>query len=201
MISEIYYNSKLSDKQASKISEKIEICSRNITENHSFRKIVSGSVKVKEMEDLQHFFFNGVKAYVKLDTLFKSNEKDKWVIVDWKTSLKPLIEDEEQLLFYTYYVSQVHNIRPENIETRLEYVLPGYSKRCIFSENDFEFVKGKISHDLEIMKSYLLDVDKNIPKAKESFKKQKSREKCSRCNFREACVQLEQEAGETRNIG
>lgn len=202
MISEIYYNSDLTREQSDRLSEKIKTCSNNIFRSDSFQEIIRGNeAKVKEIEDLQHFIIQDLKAYVKLDTLFQSRLKNKWIIVDWKTSSRPLPEDEEQLLFYTFYVTQVHKIKPEDIETRVEYILLNDSKTYIFNENDFEFVKGKLCRDIDVLKSYLIDADKNIPKSQENFKQQKSVLKCSRCNYREVCYGLGQENYKVVGIG
>lgn len=193
MISEIYYNSDLTREQADRLSEKIETCCKNIFRSDSFQEIIrDNDAKIKEIEDLQHFTFQDLKVYVKLDTLFQSRIKNKWIILDWKTFSKPKVEDEEQLLFYMFYLTQVHNIKPEDIETRVEYVLLNDSKTYIFNEEDFEFVKGKLGHDIEVLKSYLIDVDNNIPMSQENFKQQKSASNCSRCNYREVCYESEQ---------
>lgn len=194
MISEIYYESDITKDKGNRIREKIERCSDNLFKSRSFQEIISENIKLKEMEDLQHFIFNGIKVYVKLDSLFQTN--NKWVIVDWKTSSKPSIDDEEQMLFYTYYVSKIQGVEPKQIEARLEYILQNDSKAYTFSKNDFEFVEAKLKNDLKIMKSYLTDEEKNISKQEEIFKQNKSRIKCSRCNYREVCFELEQETDE-----
>ncbi|NLK96553.1 MAG: PD-(D/E)XK nuclease family protein [Epulopiscium sp.] len=192
MVTELYYDHGLSAKQSEDIAMKIEKCSENIFNSKSFNEAVGGKVKVKEMEDLQHFQFQEIKAYVKLDSLLEIRGRDKWVVVDWKTSSKPLLEDEEQMLFYTYYVSKKYDVEPKKIESRLEYILQDSLKVYNFSKKDFEFVEAKLSNDLKVMKTYLIDEEENIPKPEGTFKQKKSRVKCSRCNYKEVCYESEQ---------
>lgn len=191
MISEIYYESDLNKDKCNRIREKIERCSENIFKSRSFQEIIGKSIKHMELEDLQHFNFNGTKIYVRLDSLFQTN--NKWVIVDWKTSSRPSIEDIEQMLFYTYYVSKIQGIEPDQIEARLEYIFQNSSQICIFDKSDFQFVETKLDNDLKLIKTYLIDEEKNIVKPEETFKQRKSRVKCSQCNYREVCFKLGEE--------
>jgi hypothetical protein len=192
MISELYYETDLTKEQGNRIRKKIEVCSNNIFKSRSFQEIINNDIKLKEMEELQHFMFNGIKVYVKLDTLFQVNQYSKWIIVDWKTSSRPLLEDEEQMLFYAYYVSKIHHVEPEKIESRLEYIFQDSSKVYTFSKRDFELVEAKLNNDLKVMKAYLIDEEENIPKLEVDFQQNKSRMKCSHCNYREVCYESKQ---------
>jgi hypothetical protein len=187
LILEVFNNGDLPSDYKQRINEKVIRLADNIITNPTFNEIMKGNVKVIELDKFNNLIFNNVVCNVKIDALCSSGCKAS--IVDWKTSSHaPEEADIEQLLFYTYYVYKNYGISPENIEARLEYILLNSSHTFTFNTSDFDYAEKHISEDIALLKSYLADVERNIPLAEEYFQTTNCKGRCLNCPFKTVCL-------------
>jgi len=68
------------------------------------------------------------------------------------------------------------------------YLLPVYTEMAVKADNlDIEKFKVSVKTETEQMYSYLKDIERNIPKAKQEFAKTENTRVCGFCNYREFC--------------
>ncbi|MGV2794432.1 hypothetical protein GNF78_14515, partial [Clostridium perfringens] len=112
-------------------------------------------------------------------------ERDQYVIVDFKTG-KRSANDSEQLYLYARFIADAFNVRDlKQIELRNEYLADGtYTS---FSPTNFDLgkVDYQIHSSMELMQSYLQDVENNVPVEIEQFPQ--NQRTCKRCCYREIC--------------
>lgn len=186
MISELYYDGDLSREKKNRIIEKASVCSKHVFKSESYQEITEGNVRLLELDELKSFEYNGMTAYVKIDTLYEA-ENGKIIVVDWKTSVNQAIEDVDQLMIYAFYVCNAYGVKLGNIEMRLEYVMENKCAKYSFGERDMELVERRLVGDIDRMKGYLEDGLINKPLPEDEFLRAKKGVVCRLCVFKEEC--------------
>ena len=85
------------------------------------------------------------------------------------------------------YGEEKWDIRPEKIKLAEYYLLYDQMAEFSITEKEIENTKSYISGSVADMGSLLVDVENNIPKKEESFKKIEDDRIRARCNFRKVC--------------
>lgn len=189
MLNEVYYHQDdLAEKKKENSIKKLTGCSKNIFNSLRFRELAGEEDKVKilELDSLKEFYLT-IKAYVKLDALYVDKD-GVYNIVDWKTSNKCnwCEGDVIQLLVYSLYVHLVYGVEPEMIKANVVYVATKKTYTYTFTIEDLEFIKEKIMAEMEILKSFTVDFEKNQPLSESSFRTGNTHV-CRTCNFKEIC--------------
>lgn len=185
MFKEIYYQGDIPQEKKDAIAHKINITSRNVFASKSFLELTEKKDEIIELDELKSFTYKGITAYLKIDALYRIG--NKYVIVDWKTSMNESIKDIEQLLFYTWYCKLILGIKLEDIEARLEYVQQDKVEIYQFDEQMLSMIERRLDSDLLLLNKYLINTEINQPLPKERFFKAKGSALCGYCNFKEVC--------------
>lgn len=186
MLHEMYYFQQLPEKTVATIKERMSVCLDNLLASESVQELMhTPGHQVIEMEQLNEFWLNNIKLYVKLDLLYKRSD-GMWIIVDWKTG-KEDERIEEQLHLYAYFLHHERGLPLDKIEVRTEYLLSGTCERTTVTEADLEQLELKIYQSMGSMKDNLEDPEQNRPKPASEFTGTTSEFTCRTCNFREIC--------------
>lgn len=188
--SEIFYN-EVERIDTDEIYGNVEISLRNFLESDRFNWLITKAVKHKsgwliEPSGYGETRINGMKAYCKVDFLFPFGEKI--YILDWKTGKKDLHKHNRQLKGYSSWASYHFSTEPSDIIPIIAYLRPYYSEmEVINNEFDLEDFTNQVRKETEEMYSFCVNIDENIPKAKNEFVKTSNRIYCGYCNFRKLC--------------
>jgi CRISPR/Cas system-associated exonuclease Cas4 (RecB family) len=127
-----------------------------------------------------------MKAYTKVDFLFPV--EGRIYILDWKTGKPDERKHAKQLIGYTTWASYHFGKQASDISPITAYLLPVYTEMAVKADNlDIEKFKVSVKTETEQMYSYLKDIERNIPKAKQEFAKTENTRVCGFCNYREFC--------------
>jgi hypothetical protein len=128
----------------------------------------------------------GMKMYCKVDFLFPI-EREIYII-DWKTG-RPLKEKhKKQLLGYVSWASYHFRKDPMEILPVIIYLRPSYEEfEMRFNEYDIQEFAIRVREETEEMYAFCRNIDEDIPKEKEEFRKTLNTKICDRCNYRELC--------------
>lgn len=138
---------------------------------------------------------NGMKVYCKVDFLFPlknpnadtDNPAENIYILDWKTGKKD-DKHKKQLLGYVSWASYHFGKHPKDIIPIIAYLMPVYEELLMnFNEYDVEEFARQVRQETEEMYGFCSNVEENIPKPKEEFKKTTKEVICKYCNYRELC--------------
>lgn len=187
MLQEYYYGSKISKQTGDELKERLSKCVNSFYVSKTFEDILRPeTVIIENDEDIfSSINYDGLKVYSKIDLLYMDYD-GYYVIVDWKTG-KPSEDDKEQLLVYAWYVIEQYGVDYSRIKGRIEYLLDGHAEEVVFKLEDIEFIKSKVSYDLQIINYYLEDANLNKAKEKKEFQKTLQNYKCNNCKFRMLC--------------
>ena len=180
------YELNLLDEHWKAAADDVEQCLRNFYSSETF-------VTLQELpredwlgiEDYSFFHLDGVRIWSVIDCGFRTEEGA--TIIDWKTGRGTDEYLSLQLSCYAMYGVEKWGIKPENIKL-VEYNLL-LDQRAEFSvtageiANTKAYIKGSIAD----MQSLLVDVENNVPKEEEFFKKVEEERIRARCNFRKVC--------------
>ncbi|KHE72717.1 hypothetical protein LD39_03135 [Halobacillus sp. BBL2006] len=190
MLHEIYYSqtSTLPESKIKKIQERLSSAVKNFYASQSFADVLNKEhMKFIDSESFRFMKTDGVKIFVVMDLVYKDLQKDKWVIVDWKTG-KSSDEDRNQLALYALYLKQKYDIPSiDDIVIRNEYLLEGNHIEYQLKEQDLINVQHLFQSSMEQMKAYLEDQKQNRPLPIEHFPMQEDPRICARCNYQELC--------------
>lgn len=186
MLQEFYYEEGLDNDEQIYISNNMRNCLNTFVNSKTLSEMMKEDIEVIENDEdkIAEFYHEGTKVYVKVDLLYKIG--DKYVIVDWKTG-KEDDEDENQVLLYSKYVSEIYDVDPSNIVCRLEYLKTGDNREFQFEREDIEDMNYLIQGNIAKMNEYLEDLTLNKPKPVETFSKCNNGIMCNNCNFRKKC--------------
>ncbi|MEW6674160.1 MAG: PD-(D/E)XK nuclease family protein [Thermodesulfobacteriota bacterium] len=138
-----------------------------------------------EIEDFSYFFLNGIKIWAVLDCSFRTAEGV--TIVDWKTGRTTREDISLQLSCYAMYAQEHWKIKPERIRL-IEYnLLSDQQAEFHISKGEIKNTRSYIRGSVADMQSLLADVNNNIPKDEEFFKKIDDEQIHDRCNFKKVC--------------
>ncbi len=178
------YNIEISEEIKKELLKKAESCLTNFFNSDTFIEIKNSQISDWiYLEDFLNFNFEGNKIFLSMD--FAMKKDDKVIIYDWKTGKERSSEFDLQLTCYALYISEKLGISPEKIITRIFNL--SINKEDTFEINEKKLVEMKnyIRENVDKMKSFLEDVEKNIAK-EENFPKEEGFY-CSRCNFKKIC--------------
>ena len=129
---------------------------------------------------------DGMKAYCKMDFLFPV--EGEVYILDWKTGAKDPAKHGAQLMGYSVAASGNFSIPWNRIFPKIVYLYPRYDELEItFGEEDLQGFVQTIRDQTELMYSYCVDVEQNIPKDISEFAPSPSPAQCRNCKFQELC--------------
>ncbi|MDR1952595.1 MAG: PD-(D/E)XK nuclease family protein [Elusimicrobiota bacterium] len=186
--SESYYGSDLISPE--EIFERVKIISDNFLNSKRFQWIIDNALKtssqwVIEPEGYGEMRIDEYKAHCKVDFLFPVD--DKIYILDWKTGAQSLKKHKRQLVGYSLWANYHFNKPVKDIVPIIVYLYPQYQEQGI--EVDDKIVAdfaAQVKEEIENMRSYLVNVEDNIPKDKKEFPPTPNR-LCAYCNYRELC--------------
>jgi hypothetical protein len=188
MLMEIYYDNELPQGVIEEYKTKIPKTVKNLLNSETVRDLFQrrNTIQLIAAERFRYLEIKGgIKVWVVMDLLYKDLERDKFFIVDFKTS-KQSANDMEQLSLYAKYISETYNIKNlDQIELRNEYLLEGICKTYTPKPFDLEKVEHLIGSSIDYMQSYLHDIENNVPLDLEQFPQNKK--SCKHCCFREVC--------------
>lgn len=129
---------------------------------------------------------NGYKAYCKVDFLIPAD--NKIFILDWKTGKQDIVKHSKQLTGYSLWAGYHFETPAEDILPAIVYLSPAYSEYCIKVTGEIlDNFKKQVEEETKQMYEYLQNINDNIPKPKEEFKKTENGFFCKYCNYREIC--------------
>ena len=133
---------------------------------------------------------NGMKAYCKVDFLFPVGEE--LYIFDWKTGKRDERKHRKQMLGYAAWASVHCQGRPEQTRPVVAYLNPLYDEFAV-TVNEFDLLEltGIVKSETQEMYALCRDVEKNIPRDKDSFPLIERTGLCRMCNYRELCGRQE----------
>nr|WP_281241114.1 PD-(D/E)XK nuclease family protein [Marinococcus luteus] len=190
MLHEIYYGEekKLPTEKIKKIQDRLVAVVEHILTCDTVLELSSDRpTYYLESEELRTMSLENTKVFAVLDFLYKDEENNKWVIVDWKTGLQTE-EDPYQLALYAQYVLDYYpEAALEDIVVRNEYLLEGTSVEHKLDHSTLQEVRELLVQSVERMAGFLEDKEANKPLPLEYFKKTTNTFACKRCNFYELC--------------
>ena len=168
------------------VADDVEKCLRNFYNSDIFLRLKELPLQDwLEIEDFSFFNLYGSKIWAVIDCSFRTD--DGITIIDWKTGRSTTSDVSLQLSCYAMYCQDKWGVEPENIRL-IEYNLFS-DQKAEFSITEGEirdttsYIKGSVAD----MRSLLRDVDNNIPKNEELFKKIEDDRIRDRCNFKKVC--------------
>jgi CRISPR/Cas system-associated exonuclease Cas4 (RecB family) len=187
---EYYYNGEI--VLPSEIYTKTKSMLENLLNSLRFKWIGKSAISqssewIIEPEGFGETRINNLKAFCKVDFLFPSG--NKLYIMDWKTGKPEKKKHSKQLLGYSLWANYHLGQRAENIVPIVVYLYPQYSEKNIEVDdrliNEFTEI---VLRETEDMYAYLMNVKKNIPKAKGEFPLTSNTFFCEYCSYKEICV-------------
>jgi len=191
---EFYYSSGPSTFKITKLNERIRRNVVNFLHSQSFREAChSPRIFVKDPDRIDSFQLDGITVYAAPDLIYKSDTR-LFRVVDWKTGQQDDAVRDQLLVYCLYLVSQDY-YENEKVEAVAEYLDLGKSVVIDVSPIDILKQKRYIADSIKRMYMFLEDIEKNIPKPKESFPLRDDRDRCKYCNFWELCESDDNVAG------
>ncbi|MEA5000349.1 MAG: PD-(D/E)XK nuclease family protein [Endomicrobiaceae bacterium] len=187
---EVYYGQKQS-VTASDLFPSVSKILENFLQSPRLKWIFETAVAANENWVIEPDGFgetriNDYKAYCKVDFLIPVN--DKIYILDWKTGKQDISKHSKQLTGYSLWASYHFAASSKDIAPTIVYLAPSYSEYSIELTDDIlEKFKEQVAEETKQMYEFLTDIENNIPKNKEEFKKTDNGFFCKYCNFREIC--------------
>ncbi len=138
------------------------------------------------IEELDHFFLDGVKVFVKPDAAFRSGARTV-EIVDWKTGRRDDEPDPIQLACYSVYaLEKKWAERAEDVTTTEYNLATGKAREAQVTEERLVQVKADIRASVAEMRQRLDDAGKNVAR-EEKFAVTTDARACRACGFRKIC--------------
>jgi hypothetical protein len=188
--SEIYYN-EIDTIDPSKIADDVYTALGNLLRSERFSWITGVACDASqywliEPDRYGETRVDGLKAYCKVDFLFPVGEVLH--IIDWKTGKEHSEKHSSQIRGYAAWASFQFKTPVTSIRPVVAYLLPEYHEADaqLRDEDMVDFAKLVYEQTKE-MYALCVDVEKNIPKPKQSFPMTQIESFCGYCNFRELC--------------
>jgi hypothetical protein len=180
------YDLDISDEQWKAIADDVERCLRNFYSSAIF-SLLKGLPRERwlEIEDFSSFYLDGTRIWAVIDCSFRSEEDV--TIIDWKTGRGTESDLSLQLSCYAMYGVEKWGIRPEQIKLVEYNLLSNQSAEFLVTAGEINNTKTYIRGSIADMRSLLADVENNVPKEEEFFKKIEDERIRNRCNFRKVC--------------
>ena len=110
------------------------------------------------MGDPESFQFDGIKVYAIPDYVYRVG--DTLHIHDWKAG-RPHDGHASQVAVYGLWAGVQHGVRPEDIETHLEYLMTGQTASARLREEDVTEISQFIRSSAADMGEYLQNADRD----------------------------------------
>ena len=180
------YDVDLPDSKWKEVAEDVEQCLRNFYSSEMFALLRDlPQENCLEIEEFSFFYLDGIKIWAVLDCSFRTD--DGVTIIDWKTGRATSKDISLQLSCYAMYCQDKWGAKPENIRL-IEYnLLSDQKAEFTITEGEIKDTTSYIKGSVADMRSLLRDVDNNIPKNEEFFKKIEDNRIRDRCNFKRVC--------------
>ncbi|MCE5168614.1 PD-(D/E)XK nuclease family protein [Paenibacillus profundus] len=185
MLHEMYYDGELPHHVTDTIKRRIPILADRFLGSRSLQQFVQEQqARLLEIERLNTIEVAGTKVYVKLDFMFRQDNRH--VIVDWKTGQ----EDERnktQLRLYGLYVHRMYEVPYERLDIRTEYLLSGQCYEDQVEGEEMAELERHVVTSIQLMRDYLAEPAINRPLSVDSFEPTENARRCRRCAFLEIC--------------
>ncbi|UHA74958.1 PD-(D/E)XK nuclease family protein [Paenibacillus sp. 481] len=184
MLHEMYYDGGLPPKLIDTIRSRIPILADRFLDSRSLADYMAEGSRLIELERLNTMEIAGTKIYVKLDFMFRHD--DRYIIVDWKTGQ----EDERnktQLRLYGLYVHRLYEVPYDRLDIRTEYLLSGQCYEDRVTAEEMSELEEHVVGSIVAMQSVLADPKANVPLPMEAFEPTEDRRRCRRCSYQEIC--------------
>jgi CRISPR/Cas system-associated exonuclease Cas4 (RecB family) len=180
------YDMSLDDRAWKSIADDVEQCLRNFYSSEIFALIKElPQHKWLEVEDFSFFYLNGTKIWAVIDCSFRTDEGA--TIIDWKTGRHPNDDVILQLACYAMYAVEKWNLTPDTVKS-IEYnLLSDQASDFFISAGEMANATSLIRGSIADMQSLLVNVENNMPKEEQYFRKVENDRICDRCNFRKVC--------------
>lgn len=138
------------------------------------------------IEELSHFYLDGVKVFVKPDFAYRSDETTV-EIIDWKTGRRDEEADPVQLACYALHaLDQKWAAEPEQVVTNEYNLALGKGRETRMSAARLDEVKAAILASAAAMKQRLDDPARNVA-TESKFPVATDPSTCRSCNYRKIC--------------
>lgn len=142
MLMEMYYENELPLEVIMEYQTKIPMTVKNLLASSTIHELIQRRNQI-ELIVAERFRYielqGGIKVWVVMDLAYKDLERDKYVIVDFKTG-KRSANDSEQLQLYARFIAETFNVIDlKQIELRNEYLADGSEKS--YSPTPFDLEK------------------------------------------------------------
>lgn len=188
--SEVYYN-EIDRIEPDEIFEDVKEALKRLLDSQRFDWLMKDAILNKENWLIEPSGYGearlcGMKVYCKVDFLFPLN--DEIYIIDWKTGKRSKDKHKKQLLGYVSWASYHFKRDPTKIIPIIVYLRPSYDElEMRFNEYDLQDFAIRVREETEQMYALCSDIEENIPKDKEEFRKTTNTRVCDYCNYRELC--------------
>ena len=186
MLHEFYYGKGPGQELLDRINDRITRCAQGLAGSVTLKELADSTSELLACEQFDTFVLHHTQVYAVPDVMYRTSG-GRLVIVDWKTGRQ---EDHnlEQVALYGLYAHEKHNIPPEGITVRLEYLETGSCVEHSLNEEMLAEVREQAQASMAAMLAYLDDVDLNKAKPLRAFPLTDNRSQCLRCNFLELCA-------------
>jgi hypothetical protein len=180
------YDGDLPDVEWKGVADGVDACLRNFYKSETFSMLKEiPQQDWLEIEDFSFFHLDRTKIWAVIDCSFRT--KEGITIIDWKTGRATSGDVSLQLSCYAMYGREKWGIEPERIKLVEYNLLSDQKAEFVVTEGEIANTKSYIRGSIADMISFLIDVENNVPKEEEHFKKIEIDRIRSRCNFREVC--------------
>ena len=132
----------------------------------------------------------GQKIYLKVDSLIRL--PGETVILDWKSGRQDAAKHTRQLLGYAAWAEHNLQIPAEQIRCVLAYLQPDYQElEKQPSSAELDGLAVEVAAEIQQMKSFCKDPERNIPLEKDAFSLTENLGSCRQCQFRELCERVD----------
>ena len=186
---EVFYG-YVSQIDKNEIKQKVKDCIANLISSERFIWLMEKAVPhsdnwLVEPDGYGETRLAGLKAYCKVDFLFKL--EDKIYIIDWKTGKEDEIKQARQLKGYTAFARDHFNVIAENVVCILFFLKEGREREFLFSTTEIDEFVDSIRIETDHMYAYTSDTRNNIPLPKNEFTCTENISTCRLCNYRALC--------------
>ena len=180
------YDVGLDDTEWKRLADDVEQCLRNFYRSEIFSMLRElPRERWLEVEDFSSFYLDGIKIWAVIDCSFRMGEGV--AIIDWKTGRGSKEDLSPQLSCYAMYGVEKWRTRPEKIKLVEYNLLSDQSAEFSVTVGEIANTKAYIKGSIADMHSLLVDIDNNIPKEEQFFRKVEDERVWNRCNFRKVC--------------
>lgn len=132
----------------------------------------------------------GMKIYAKVDFLLEAGGQT--VILDWKSGRQDPEKHTRQLLGYAAWAQDNLQVAAERICCVVAYLQPEYTEiEKQPTRAELQGLAHELEAEIEQMRSFCLDPERNLPKSKEDFPLTDNLGSCRQCQFRQLCDRVE----------